>query len=147
VLPSEAADTNSSNEILSTGLCCTAFPPYRLSHVLKKSIDARSRKQVWIQLTVNVFIDEPYQEPELPPLQLQDVHGAKKSVIVIGAGPAGLFAALRLIELGIKPIVLERGKDVRARRRDLAAINKEGRDECRKQLLLWRRWCRYLQRW
>jgi uncharacterized FAD-dependent dehydrogenase len=59
-------------------------------------------------------------------LQLKDVHQSNKKVIVIGAGPAGLFSALRLIEHGIKPIVLERGKDVRARRRDLAAINKEG---------------------
>jgi uncharacterized FAD-dependent dehydrogenase len=56
----------------------------------------------------------------------QDIHKAKKSVIIIGAGPAGLFAALKLIELGIKPVLLERGKDVKARRRDLAMLNKEG---------------------
>ena len=61
----------------------------------------------------------------------------RKKVIVVGAGPAGLFAAMRLIEQGIKPIVLERGKDVRARRRDLAAMNKEGIVNSRKQLLLW----------
>ena len=55
-----------------------------------------------------------------------DVSHAKKKVIIIGAGPAGLFAALQLIEKGIKPIILERGKDVKSRRRDLAVLNKEG---------------------
>jgi uncharacterized protein len=126
VLPSEAANSETLKTILAQACAIT---PSRLTGytILKKSIDARSRKQVWVQLTVNAFIDEPYQETDLPSLQLQDVHRAEKSVIVMGAGPAGLFAALRLIELGIKPLVLERGKDVRARRRDLAAINKEGR--------------------
>lgn len=125
VLPSEAENSIVLNSILA--LACAASPSQITGYIiLKKSIDARSRKQVWIQLTINVFIDEPFQEQLLTPLQLQDVHNAQRSVIVIGAGPAGLFAALRLIELGIKPIVLERGKDVRARRRDLAAINKQG---------------------
>jgi uncharacterized FAD-dependent dehydrogenase len=125
VLPSEAEQPEALRTII-TQAC--AIPSSRLTgyNILKKSIDARSRKQVWIQLTVNVFIDEPHEEQALTPLQLKDVHNAKRKVIVIGAGPAGLFAALRLIELGIKPIILERGKDVRARRRDLAAINKEG---------------------
>jgi len=93
---------------------------------LKQSIDARSRQQVWINLTANFFINEPFLKREYAELILQNVSNSKNTVLIIGAGPAGLFAALKLIELGIKPIILERGKDVRARRRDLAALNKEG---------------------
>jgi uncharacterized FAD-dependent dehydrogenase len=123
-LPSEAA----SHSILQKIIAQTCgISPDKISgfHLLKQSIDARG-KQVWFHLTINVFIDEPYQAVQLMPLELKDVTYSGGKVIVIGAGPAGLFAALRLIEQGIKPIVLERGKDVRARRRDLAAINKEG---------------------
>lgn len=89
--------------------------------VKKKSVDARSRR-IRVNLSVEVFIDEPVQEIKM----VWEPHDVSKAepVIVIGAGPAGLFAALRLIELGRKPIILERGKDVRRRRRDLAAISK-----------------------
>jgi uncharacterized FAD-dependent dehydrogenase len=89
--------------------------------VKKKSVDARSRR-IRVNLSIEVFIDEPVQELKM----VWEPHDVSKAdpVIVIGAGPAGLFAALRLIELGKKPIILERGKDVRERRRDLAAINK-----------------------
>ena len=124
VLPSEAANHTMLQKIISKA--CSISPDKITGfNLLKQSIDARG-KQIWFHLTVNVFIDEPYQPFHLLPLDLKDVTRSLKKVIVIGAGPAGLFAALRLIEQGIKPIVLERGKDVRARRRDLAAINKEG---------------------
>jgi len=90
--------------------------------ILKRSIDAR-QKTVKINLKIRVYIQEDYTEKlvELP--YYPDVSKAKE-VIIIGAGPAGLFAALRLIEKGFKPIILERGKNVKERRRDLAAITK-----------------------
>lgn len=88
---------------------------------VKRSIDARSRNIV-VHLQVEA-IKKPFV-PELPSFHYPDVSKAAE-VIVVGSGPAGLFAALRLIELGFRPIVLERGQDVRSRRRDLAAINKE----------------------
>jgi len=123
-LPSEAGDQNTLKKIIAQA-CSVSLNRITGFHLLKQSIDARG-KQVWFHLTINVFIDEPFQETVLIPLQLKDVGHSNKKVIVIGAGPAGLFAALTLIEQGIQPIVLERGKDVRARRRDLAAINKQG---------------------
>lgn len=125
VLPSEAADEAS---LLRIAAAACAVPSASITgyNILKKSIDARSRAQVWVNLTLQVYINEPFQTHTLLPLELKEVHHAARSVIVVGAGPAGLFAAIRLIELGIRPIVLERGKDVRSRRRDLAAMNKEG---------------------
>ena len=93
--------------------------------VLKRSIDAR-QKAIKVNLKGNYFLqDETFidQQIELP--NYQNVSN-KQEVIVVGAGPAGLFAALQLIESGLKPIVVERGKDVRGRRRDLRAINVEG---------------------
>ena len=94
-------------------------------HIIKKSIDARG-KQIWIIVTLIVFINEPFYKRTLINFDFKDVSKAQKKIIIIGGGPAGLFAALKLIEQGIKPIILERGKDVRARRRDLATLNKEG---------------------
>jgi len=92
--------------------------------ILRQSLDARSRNIVY-QLQVNVFVDEPFEDAFAFDAPLQNVENAKP-VLIAGAGPAGLFAALRLIESGLKPIIIERGKDVRERRRDLAAMNKEG---------------------
>ena len=91
--------------------------------ILKRSIDARSRKVIY-RLQVRAYINEEIE------VQLQSFVYPKinsnKTVIIVGAGPAGLFAALQCLENGIKPIVIERGKDVKQRRRDLAAINKQG---------------------
>lgn len=93
--------------------------------VLKRSIDARQRV-VMVNLKVRVYIDEPMTQDYLvPPIEYRPVDG-KRQAIVVGMGPGGLFAALRLIELGIKPIVLERGKDVMERRKDASMIQREG---------------------
>lgn len=95
-------------------------------HIKRKSIDAR-RKQTWINITAIAFINEPFVNDDTRKKTVfKDVRHAKHSIIIIGAGPAGLFAALKLLEHGIKPIIIERGKDVRARRRDLAVLNKQG---------------------
>ena len=125
ITPSEAIDTAIITKYIAATIGkketdITGF------YKLKQSIDARSRQQIWINLTLKVFINEPYQNREVQQLHFKQVSDASPSVIIIGAGPAGIFAALKLLELGIKPIVLERGKDVRARRRDLATLNKEG---------------------
>ena len=90
--------------------------------LLKRSIDARKRK-VKIQVKIEVFINEKIPEKNIE-RNYQDVSN-KDEIVIVGSGPAGLFAALKLIELGLKPIILERGKDVQSRRRDLAAINKQ----------------------
>jgi uncharacterized protein len=90
---------------------------------LKRSIDARGR-QVKVNVEAEVFLNEVPTPIISFKKNYQDV-SQKNQAIIVGAGPAGMFAALRLIELGIKPILLERGKDVRARRRDLADINKK----------------------
>jgi uncharacterized FAD-dependent dehydrogenase len=124
LLPSEAADDDVVKTFIaaSSGKKISDIKGFQL---LKKSVDARG-KQVNINLTVNAFIDEPYIKRDLTEVTFKDVSKADRKVIIVGAGPTGLFAALKLIEEGIQPILLERGKDVRARRRDLAALNKEG---------------------
>src|SRR3954470_21581272 len=100
--------------------------PQEIQHItiLKRSIDAR-QKAIKINLKVIIYLQgEPFQETKIELPIYKDVSNAQE-VIVVGAGPAGLFAALQLIELGLKPIVIERGKDVRGRRRDLKAINRD----------------------
>ena len=125
LLPSEAADESLIKKLIakSSGKKESDIKGF---HILKRSIDARG-KTVWINVTVNAFINEPFHVRKILLFNFQDVSNAIKRVIIIGAGPAGLFAALKLIEQNIKPIILERGKDVRARRRDLAVLNKEGK--------------------
>ena len=90
--------------------------------ILKKSIDARQR-QIYVNLKVRVYVNEQPHDDEYQRTEYPNVEG-RPQVIVVGAGPGGLFAALRLIELGLRPIVLERGKDVHERKKDLALITK-----------------------
>ena len=123
--PSEASDNDSIRRTLalSAGKAESSITGF---YKLKQSIDARSRQQVWINLTLKVYIDEPFHQREINQLTFKETTNSAKKVIIVGAGPAGLFAALKLLEQGIKPIILERGKEVRARRRDLATLNREG---------------------
>ncbi len=125
ITPSEAADHTVVHHYIAQ---VAGRPPAAITgfHLLKHSIDARSSKQVWINLGVRAFIDEPFSKREIEMVQFKDVSNASRKVIIVGAGPAGLFAALKLLEEGVQPIIVERGKDVRARRRDLALLNKEG---------------------
>ena len=90
--------------------------------ILKRSIDARQR-QIYVNLKVRVYVNEQPHDDEFVRTEYPNVEG-KPQVIVVGAGPGGLFAALRLIELGLRPIVLERGKNVHDRKKDLANITK-----------------------
>lgn len=93
------------------------------TRILKRSIDARQRT-IFINLKVRVYINELPKEDEYEHTVYNKVEG-KPQVVVVGAGPGGLFAALRLIELGLRPIVIERGKNVRDRKKDLAQISRE----------------------
>ena len=124
IQPAYAADPHLVQEHIAAalGLAQDAISGYT---ILKQSIDARS-KQPWMLLTVQVFVNEPPAQRQLADFKWKNVQNSPHRVLIAGSGPAGLFAALRLIELGLKPIVIERGKDVKARRRDLAKLNKEG---------------------
>ncbi len=124
LLPSEAANEAFIKNAIAQNIGKRAASVTGF-HVLKHSIDARG-KTIWANLTLNAFINEPFKKREILRFNFKDVSHVKHEVIIVGAGPAGLFAALKLIEQGIKPIILERGKDVRSRRRDLAALSKTG---------------------
>lgn len=92
--------------------------------LLKKSIDARGKRPIYL-LRYAIYLDEHYQKPESVLSRFANV-ADKPRVIIVGAGPAGYFAALECLECGLKPIVLDRGKDVRERRRDLKSIQQDG---------------------
>jgi uncharacterized protein len=124
LLPSEAASPAIIQQTAAhhLGVPLNTITGY---HIIRQSIDARG-KQPWIMMTIRTFANEPFHERPIQTISLQNVANAPQNVIIVGAGPAGLFAALKLIEQGIRPILLERGKDVRSRRRDLAMLNKQG---------------------
>ena len=121
VLPAVAASENAIKRYIAEDQGIDLRTIYSV-RVLKKSIDARQRT-IYVNLKVRVYINEMPQDDAYEHTEYQNVE-ARPRVIVVGAGPGGLFAALRLIELGMRPVVLERGKDVRARKLDLANITK-----------------------
>jgi uncharacterized FAD-dependent dehydrogenase len=121
VAPETAANEQLLKKEISSELKLQAESEIQLS-IIKRSVDARSKK-IKINLEIDVFVNEiPIKEKFKP--SYKEVNSNLK-VAIIGAGPAGLFAALKLIENGIQPIIFERGKNVRDRRRDLAALNKQ----------------------
>ena len=122
--PREASNTPSVLEAIAlhSGITVRLVTGF---NILKKSIDARS-KNPRIRLQVLAFINEPFTARPIIQPAWKNVQQAKQNVSIIGAGPAGLFAALRLIEHGIRPVIFERGKAVKDRRRDLAVLNKNG---------------------
>ena len=122
VLPEQAASEQSLKEYIGRekGLDIRTIHAVR---VRKRSIDARQRT-IYINLKVEVFVNEDPSEAPFVRTEYPNVEG-RPAVIIVGAGPGGLFAALRLIELGMRPIVVERGKNVRERKEDLARISRE----------------------
>ncbi len=122
ILPEQAASEQSLKQYISRekGLDVRTINAIR---ILKRSIDARQRT-IYINLTIRVFVNETPSEDEFERTDYPNVEG-RPAVIVVGAGPGGLFAALKLIELGLRPIVVERGKNVRERKEDLARISRE----------------------
>lgn len=121
ILPEQAASEQSLKQYISRekGLDVRTIA----IRILKRSIDARQRT-IYVNLTIRVFVNETPSEEEFVCTDYPNVEG-RPAVIVVGAGPGGLFAALKLIELGLRPIVVERGKNVRERKEDLARISRE----------------------
>lgn len=122
VLPEQAANEQSLKQYISweKGLDARTIQALR---ILKRSIDARQRT-IYVNIKVRAYINELPQDDAWQRTEYPNVEG-KPKVIVVGAGPSGLFAALRLIESGIRPIVIERGKNVRERKKDIARISRE----------------------
>lgn len=122
ILPEQAASEQSLKQYIGRekGLDVRTINAIR---ILKRSIDARQRT-IYVNLTIRVFVNETPSEEEFERTNYPNVEG-RPAVIVVGAGPGGLFAALKLIELGLRPIVVERGKNVRERKEDLARISRE----------------------
>jgi uncharacterized FAD-dependent dehydrogenase len=122
VIPSIAYNEKALREYICREF---AIPFSKLSaiRIRRRSIDARQRT-IFVNLSVDIYIDEYPPRLDYLPIDYPSVKDCP-TVIVVGAGPGGLFAALRLIELGLRPIVLERGKDVHNRRKDIAKISRE----------------------
>lgn len=121
VSPKEASSTESIKQIVASQLDIQ-ISEIKAVRIVKRSIDARQRN-VFVNLTLNIYIEESVPESQFEEIEYKNISEAPQA-IVVGCGPAGLFAALRLIELGIRPIVVERGKNVRNRKKDIAQVSK-----------------------
>ncbi len=121
--PQQSADEHQIRKAVAQ----TLHLPFGAIHsvrIIRKSVDARQRN-LKVLLTVQAFMNA--EEAQLPPYEkphYQDVHDAERQVVIVGCGPAGLFAALTLLEYGIRPIIIERGKDVSERKKDIAQLNR-----------------------
>ncbi len=121
--PQQSADEKQIRKAVAQ----TLHLPFGAIHsvrIIRKSVDARQRN-LKVLLTVQAFMNA--EEAQLPPYEkphYQDVHNAERQVVIVGCGPAGLFAALTLLEHGIRPIIIERGKDVSSRKKDIAQLNR-----------------------
>ena len=122
VLPQVAANEQRLKEYLTEEKGLTP-QDITATRILKRSIDARQRT-VFVNLSVRVYLNEQPRDDEYQHTLYNNVED-KPAVIIVGAGPGGLFAALRLIELGLRPVIVERGKNVRERKKDLALIGRE----------------------
>ncbi|MDX9810800.1 MAG: FAD-dependent monooxygenase [Bacteroidales bacterium] len=120
--PATAADINAVRKkaALRAGIDYSLITSVRIT---RRSVDAR-KKDIKVNLAITVYTESDDPPAAIEPLRSQDVSKSRE-VIIVGAGPAGLFAALRLIELGIRPVVIERGREVSARKRDIARISRE----------------------
>ncbi|MCE2959528.1 MAG: NAD(P)/FAD-dependent oxidoreductase [Akkermansiaceae bacterium] len=126
VLPLESSEQDDARKLAAAKMLGIDSSRVRGIRLRKHSIDARQR-QVKVQLRIEVAVDEDLPDEPKPVWSAPALSADAKKILIIGTGPAGLFAALRCLELGQKPIVLERGKDASARRFDLAPILREGR--------------------
>lgn len=118
--PAEAAD---EALILKRASAASGIDGIRKIRIIKKSIDAR-RRDIRVNISIEIVTDDTDEQYIIRPFAHRDVTNSTE-VIIVGAGPAGLFAALRLIELGLKPVILERGRDVSSRKKDIAKISRE----------------------
>ena len=121
VTPEQAADNALLRKCILKAIGTTSVN-YSAHRILRRCIDARNR-QIKINLQVLVYFDGEVPAGEIEPMHFMHVQPAP-IVVIVGAGPAGLFAALQLLQAGIRPVIIERGKQVRERRRDLAILNR-----------------------
>jgi uncharacterized FAD-dependent dehydrogenase len=126
VLPLAKSEDDNARKHAASKILGVNSSRIRELRLRKHSIDSRHRN-IKVQLRLDVGLDEKLPENPIPVWQATPLPPHPKTVLIVGCGPAGMFAALRCLELGVKPVVLERGKDASARRFDLAPILREGR--------------------